>query len=251
VLFDLRSGKRRRAVQIVYSLLAVSFLIGFVFFGVGTGGLGSISDIFGGGGSSSGSLSSQYDDQINAANARLAKDPRNEQALLRLAKYEYLKGKQGITQDPTTGQPSVSQDAHTELGRAADAWTKYLRVTNKPDATVAALLVNAFIFLNDASGAARTEAIVAADQPSQNSYGTLAIFRYLGGDIPAGDAAAKKAENLAPKSVRKQVSKQLATYRKQGLKLKKQQAKAAKSAPPPTTPGANPLQSPFGGVGGP
>ena len=51
MLFDLRSGKRRRMVQIVYSLLAVSFLIGFVFFGVGTGGIGSISDLFVGGGS--------------------------------------------------------------------------------------------------------------------------------------------------------------------------------------------------------
>ena len=33
------------------------------------------------------------------------------------------------------------------------------------------------------------------------------------------------------------------------MKAKKQLAKAQKNAPSPTTPGANPLQSPFGGVG--
>ena len=62
MLFDLRSGKRRRVVQVVYSLLAASFLIGFVIFGVGTGGLGSIADIFNG--SSGESASSAYDRQI-------------------------------------------------------------------------------------------------------------------------------------------------------------------------------------------
>ncbi len=47
VLFDLR-GKRRRLVQVVYSLLAAIFLIGFVFLGIGVGSaLGSIFDLFG------------------------------------------------------------------------------------------------------------------------------------------------------------------------------------------------------------
>ena len=53
-----------------------------------------------------------------------------------------------MTQDPTTGQTSVSTDAHTALGESADAWTKYLRVNKgKPDAGTAAQVVNAFIFL--------------------------------------------------------------------------------------------------------
>ena len=67
----------------------------------------------------------------------------------------------------------------------------------------------------------------------------------------AGDAAAKKAESLAPKAQRKQISSQLGAIRKQAVKIKKQQAKAQKNAPPATTPGANPLQNPFGGVGRP
>ena len=91
--------------------------------------------------------------------------------------------------------------------------------------------------------------IVAEKTPSQNSYGTLALILYQTGDIAAGDAAAKKAESLAPKSQRKQVKDQLDQFHKQAVKLKQKQAKVQKNAPPATSPGASPLQSPLGGAG--
>jgi hypothetical protein len=238
MLFDLR-GKRKRAVQVVYASLAVIFLVGFVGFSIGSGNApGGLLDAIGlGNGGSGGSLSTQFDSQINSANAQLAK-------------YEYFKGKQGVAQDPTTGQVSVSQDAHTELGRSADAWAKYLKVNKgKPDAGAAAYMVQVYYLLNDAPGAAKAQGIVAQKTPSAGSYGQLAFYSYAAFDIPAGDAAAKKAESLAPKAQRKQTTQQLAAIRKQAVKIKKQQAKAQKNAPPPTTPGANPLQNPFGGVG--
>ncbi len=53
----------------------------------------------------------------------------------------------------------------------------------------------------------------------------------------------------APKPQRGEIEKQLGEIRKQAVKLKKQQAKAQKNAPAPTTPGADPLQSPFGAPG--
>jgi hypothetical protein len=246
VLFDLQ-GKRRRLVQIVYSLLAASFLIGFVFFGVGTGGIGSISDLFGG--SSSSSTTSQFDGQINAANTQLQKNPKDTQALLKLAENEWFKAKTGVASDPNTGQPtSISQDAHTDLGTSADAWAKYLTVNKgKPDAGVAAEMVQVYLLLSDASGAAKAQRIVAESTPTSNSYGSLALVLYEGGNIGAGDAAAKKAESLAPKAQRLQLKTQLDQIRTQAVKAKKQQAKAQKNAPPPTTPGASPLQSPLGG----
>jgi hypothetical protein len=252
VLFDLR-GKRKRLVQVSYTLLAAIFLLGFVGLGIGGGGnsAGGIFDAIGlGGDGSGGSLDAQYDDQINNANDRLAKNPNDTAALLKLSKYEYYKAKPGVTQDPTTGAPSVSEDAHTELGKSADAWNKYLRLNKgKPNASVASQIVNTFIFLNDAAGAARTQAIIAAAQPSQNSYGNLAIYRYFSGDISGGDAAAHKAVGEALKAQRKDVERGLEEYRKQAVKAKKQLAKAQKNAPSPTTPGASPLQSPFGGAG--
>ena len=157
MLFDLR-GKRKRLVQVSYTLLAAIFLVGFVGLGIGVGNSpGGILDAIGlTGNGSSGSLTSAYDSQIDNANQQLAKNPKDSDALAKLSLNEYLKAKAGITQDPTTGQTSVSSDAHTALGESADAWTKYLRFhKGKPDAGTAAQVVNAYIFLNDASGAAR------------------------------------------------------------------------------------------------
>jgi len=252
VLFDLR-GKRKRVVQVAYAALAAIFLVGFVGFSIGSGNApGGLFDAIGLGGDSGsgGSVSSQFDNQIDAANKQLAKNPKDTTALLRLARAEYQKGKTGVTQDPSTGQISVSADAHTELGNAADAWSKYLKLNKgQPNATAAAELVNAYILLNDAKGAAQTQEIVAANQPSASSYGALARFRYYLGDISGGDAAAKKAESLAPKAIRDQTHQTLQAYRKQGIQLQKRLAKAKKNAPPPTTPGANPLANPLGGLG--
>ena len=82
MLFDTSSPGRKRVIRIVYSLLAALFLIGFVGFGVGGN--------FSGGGildatrdhrlddsSTSDAFSQQIDDQ----EAKVAKDPRNENAL--------------------------------------------------------------------------------------------------------------------------------------------------------------------------
>jgi hypothetical protein len=251
VLFDLR-GKRRRVVQVVYATLAALFLVGFVGFSIGSDAPGGLFDAFGVGGSgdSGGSLSDQYDEQIDNANAQLAKDPKDAAALLRLSKFEFYKARQGVTQDQTTGEISVSEDAHTELGEAVDAWEKYLKVNKrKPSPSIAAQMVQAYYFLNDAQGAAEAQRIVAENQPSSGSYGQLAYYLYLGGDISGGDRAASRAEAEAPKAQRGQIKRQFVQIRKAAVKYKKQLAKAQKNAPSPTTPGAGPLQSPFGGVG--
>jgi len=244
VLFDLR-GKRRRLVQVVYSLLAASFLIGFVFLGIGTGGIGSLSDLFGGG--SGASTSSQFDSQISTAQAQLKMDPKDTAALLKLAENEWFKAKSGVSQDPNTGQISgISADAHTALGQSADAWAKYLKVNKgKPDAGVANEMTQVYVLLNDASGAAKAQQVVAADQPNQNTYGTLALYLYAGGNIGAGDAAARKSVSMAPKSVQTQVKQQLDQTRAQAVKLKKQQAKAQKKAQNSPNPSGEPLTSPF------
>lgn len=252
MLFDLR-GKRRRLVQVVYSLLAASFVIGFVFFGIGTGGGGGLSDLFGGGGG--GSTSSQFDDQIDAASQQLSANPRNTAALLRLAENEWFKAKSGVEQDPNTGQiTGISDEAHTDLGQSADAWAKYLKYNKgKADAGVAAEMVQVYSLLNDPSGAVEAQRIVAVKTPSQNSYGSLAIYLYFAGEIAGGDAAAKKALDLSPKVQRLQVKNQLDQIRQQALKDKKRQAKAQKQAQKNpsagTAPGTPPLQSPFGGTG--
>jgi hypothetical protein len=246
VLFDLRTGKRRRLVQIVYGGLAVSFLLGFVIFGVGSGGIGSLSDLFGGG--SGGSSSNPFSQQIDQAQQRVDKNPKDENALLSLARYHYLTGQSELEQPTSpTAPPTVTDASHAELVQAVDAWTKYLKVTDKPDPGVAGQIAQGYALLNDATGAAAAQEIFAKARPSQNSYGQLALYRYANGDIPGGDEAGKQAVALAPKSTRKQLEKQLASFSKQAKKFQKQQAAAAKAGAGSS--GSQGIQNPFGGLG--
>jgi hypothetical protein len=248
VLFDLRTGKRRRVVQVVYSLLAASFLIGFVLFGVGTGGIGSLSDLFGGGGGSS-STSSAYDPQINHAKAQLKKDPQDEQALQNLVRYQLLAGQTGVSQSDPTQPPTVSDDGAADFASASDAWTRYLKVAKKPDPALASQMAQVdFQFLNDASGAARAQQIFADAQPSANTIGTLAIYQYAAGNQKAGDASAKQAVAKSPKASRNQVKSQLTSIKKRAQKFFAAQKAAAKASGGSQGAGASQLQNPFGGL---
>ena len=253
MLFDLR-GKRRHLVQVSFAMLALLFLVGFLGFGIGVGGgPGGIFDALGisNSSNSSGSATGVYQDHIDKANAKLAKNPKDTQALLTVVNNEYLLAKSGVSQDPNTGQITVTNDAHTNLGDAADAWNKYLKVNKgKPDLNAAFNMVNAYVILNDGNGAIKTQEVIAKAQPSPQSYGQLAFFQYLTGDIAGGDQSRDKALSQASKTQRKQLDTQLTQARKQGLQVQKQQQQAKKQGGgATTTPGANPLQSPFGGFG--
>ena len=63
MIFDLKSGKRRRVVQVVFGFLAFIFFISFVGFGIGSDVTGGIFDALGIGGGSS-SSDPQYEQQI-------------------------------------------------------------------------------------------------------------------------------------------------------------------------------------------
>ena len=243
MLFDLR-GKRKRVVQVSYVILALIFVVGFLGFGIGVGGgPGGIFDALGiSNSSNTGSGTAQFQDNNDT------------QALLKLAENEYLLGKEGVTVDQSTGQITITNEAHTQLGAAADAWTKYLHVNkNTPDTRTAFDMVNVYVILNDADGAAKTQEIIAKDQPSAQSYGQLAYFQYAGGDIKGGDASRDKAFSMASGAQRKQLEGSLKQARSTGIKVQQAQKKAQQQAQkqsggPSGTPGTNPLQTPFGGA---
>ena len=248
MLFDLR-GKRKRVVQVVYVMLAGIFLIGFIGLGIGVGGgPGGIFDALGiGGGTNSSSGSSAFADQLSKAQERVQKHPKDEQALLTLTRYEYLTGQSQLgAPDSTTGVPTLTDDAQSEFSRAVDDWARYLAVADKPDPAVASQIAQAFVYLNDATGAAKAEAIFAKARPSQNTYGTLALYLYADGQIPAGDAAAKKAIALAPKASRKGLQKQFASLHKRAVKQKQAQ-KSTNASGGKKNPGEA-LQNPFSGL---
>ncbi len=250
MLFDLKSGKRRRVVQVVFGFLAFIFFISFVGFGIGSDVTGGIFDAIGLGGGSS-SNDPQYEEQIDDAEATLDTDPDNQKALLDLVRYHYLSAtSSGVETDPTTGQTSISEEAHTELEQAAQAWTDYLKTDPKTtDLNTAANAAQVFVLLGDAEGAAGAQAIVAENGPkSAAAYGQLAFYYYAAGEMKKGDEAAKQAVAAAPASDADQIEKNLASLRKQAVKqqeaIKEQQEQGGAEA------GEQQLQDPFGGLGG-
>jgi tetratricopeptide (TPR) repeat protein len=247
VLFDLKSGKRRRVVQVVFGSLAVLFAVGFLGFGIGgeTGG-GGILDAVGLGGSD-GSSNAQFDEEIEDAEARVEADPKDDKALLELAEIRYQAGQFELEADPETGQAVLTEGARTNFEASLDAWERYLDLKpDKPDPGVAALAAQAYVQLGDAEGAATAQEIVAEDNPSAGTYGNLALYRYAAGDIRGGDEAAELAVQEAEPAQRKTVETQLAQLSERAQEIQEQAEKAAKEdgaegAPP---------QDPFGDLGG-
>ena len=226
MIFDLKSGKRRRVVQVVFGFLAFVFFISFVGFGIGSNASGGIFDALGIGGGSNSSSDPQYEQQIEDAQSALETNPNDTRALLDLTRYHYLSAQQGISTDTSTGQTSISDDASAELEDAVAAWQRYLKTDPpKPSVDVANNAVQAYVQLNDAEGAAEAQRIIAEAQKSAPAYSQLAIYLYFEPDIKAGEAAAKQALAASDPASRKQLQKTLDAYAAQAEKFQKQLAK--------------------------
>ncbi|MGZ8666142.1 MAG: hypothetical protein ACXWZM_03400 [Solirubrobacterales bacterium] len=252
MVFDIR-GRRRNVVKVVYAALAV--LMGLSLLTVV--GPVSIGDVFGGG--STGSVTSNLDDQAAAIEKKLNKQPQNEGLWLSLARTRFSAGSTLAQTDPSTGQTVLSEDASGEFRQGAKAWNSYLELhPQPPNPNVAQLAANASFTLAQNStsypeayknlrDAAAAQAVVAAARPSAGTYSNLAAFSYLAGDFKGGDAAASKAAAEVPAAQRKNVKKSLAAYRKQGEQLKTQQKIAAQAQ---QGQGKQKLENPVGGLAG-
>ena len=247
MLFDLSSPGRKNVIRVVYGVLALLFLVGFVGFGIGgeIGGGGLIDSITGGGGDSN--TAEQYEQQIEDAESALEANPEDPKALVRLAQYRVLSGQAQLDVDEATGQPSLTEESRGEFEAGVDAWTRYLATDpEKPDVATAGPVVQAYVLLGDADGAAQTQEILAEANPSGNAYYLLAYYRYADFDFKAGDEASELAVKEAKPSQKKATEKQLAELREQAVK----QQKAIEKQPDAGS-GAPGLQSPFGGLGDP
>ncbi|MBA2241089.1 MAG: hypothetical protein H0W09_07605 [Solirubrobacterales bacterium] len=244
MLFDLRSGKRRRVVQVVFSFLALIFAVGFIGFGIGGDVSIDPAELFGGG---SGEASSTYDEQIENAEQALAEDPEDERALLNLAEYRYLAGRESIGFDEETGQTEVTDEARSEIDQALDAWETYLASDpKKPDVSTADQMVQAYFLIGDFGGAAAAQEVIADQDDSVQNLYSLAYYRLADLDLAAGRKAADEAIAAASGSERKQLEKALGQLETQVAAEKKriaQQATGGQAA------GEEALQDPFGGLG--
>jgi hypothetical protein len=259
MLFDLR-GRRKRVIQVVYAMLALLMGGGLIFFGIGTGsGNGGIANLLGNGGSSSGSGSAIFDEQIQRIQSKLAKDPRDETLVGQLTRARYNAGNIQIQYDPNTGAPtSIPTSATEEFRKSGDAWRRYIKLNPKePSANVAQLAAKALLysastattapdFSHSIDTAVQAQAIFARARPSLNSYLTLSQYSFFAGDFEAGDAAAHKAQQEAPKAQQAAVKQAVGQYRTQGKQIEKQIKAASKFNP--GAGGKQALESPLGGL---
>jgi tetratricopeptide (TPR) repeat protein len=261
VLFDLKSGKRRRVVQIVFGFLAFIFFISFVGFGIGSDVSGGIIDAIGlGGNGGSDDASSQYEQQIDEAEKKLEADPKNEQALADLARYRFLSGQENLSFDEATGVATLTEETRSEWNSALDSWERLLKQDPKQvDPQVAGQMVCAYVpplpvcqvqapaDAIDLGGAAQTQRIVAEQDDGPGGYTQLAAFLFFDGDVKGGQEAADEALARAEPNQRERLQRELDKLEKDAAEyVKAQQAASAGGAE-----GDEPqLQNPFGGLGG-
>jgi tetratricopeptide (TPR) repeat protein len=252
MLFDLK-GRRKRFIQVSYVILAVLFAIGLVGFGIGGATSGGLFDALGGGGG--GGSSDTFEKQVAKLERSVRAQPKNEKAWAALARAEYQVATTGGDYDNQTG--AFKEGALDELRRSTRAWERYLKLEpRKPDATVAAIMVQVYGTLLQSGGgvdalgslkqAARAQEIVAEARPSPIAYFNLASIEYLVGRIAAGDRAADEAISRTPKDQRNTVRAQIDEVRKRGLKIKRETKKADEQAAAAAKEAAKSGQDPFG-----
>ncbi len=250
MLFEL-GGKRKRLIQVIYVCLAVLMAVALVGFGIGGGTSGGIFDALGIGGDS-GSSSPQYDAQIQRAEDALQADPKDEKALITLARTNFLAG-QAATEQDAQGRVTLTDETLARYRDATDAWERYVKTDpKKADDGVAALMIQAYTALTgtdpatvqqDLDQALRASQIVAEARPSFGTYLQLATYAYYAGDEAAGRAAEQKALQEAPDSTSKnQVKQQVKQAKAQGASIQKAIKQSA--------PDQSQLQDPLGGLGG-
>lgn len=277
MLFDLQSPGRRNLIRVVYAILALLLGGGLIFFGIGGSGGGFFSDVGGGGGGDGGN---PFEDQIDDAEARLQQNPQDTAALAELVQLNYQAGSNQIEVDQESGTQSLTEDGEQRLREGADAWDRYLKLSQKsgqPPATgVSSIAVQTFSVLADASfsqalsstsgtdaldnvndattgwtDAAEAQRILADAQPAAQAYANLAFFLYRAGDIAGGDQAAARATQEAAANERQAIEQQLKQTKTEGeqlasaiAQLEKEQQQTSQATGGAT--GGNPLE----GIGG-
>jgi hypothetical protein len=209
MLFDLR-GRRRRAVQVTYLLLALLMGGGLVLFGVGGDVSGGLLDAFKGGGGSSGD--SALKDKIDKQEERLQKNPQNVVLLQSLVRDYYALA----TQTRQSGANAFPPEGKDDLRQAGAYWTRYANVADKPNPATAgyALQIYDTGALNKPKDAQKAAQILAQAQNDTPSYLRLVAYAARAGDTRTAGLAAQKAVDLAPKAQKKLVKKQADALKK-------------------------------------
>lgn len=264
MLFDLRGGRRRSMVKVVYAVLAV--LMGAsLFLTVGPLNIGELFSNTG----STGGAAEPFEEQAERIQAKLRRDPGDEQLLVSLARSQILAGNSLLSLE-------ASEDdlvrALQQYQQASNTWSEYLKAAKEPSASTAQLMAPALVTLAERSrslpeaatnieAASEAQQIVARQRPTVNSLTTLALYTYFTGDYAAAEKTEAEAIGMArEKFQREQIEKQLGEVKKNAKKFQQQlkQAEASTKAAAKGNGGApeslqspsNPLSGAFGGTSG-
>ena len=209
MLFDLR-GRRRRAVQVTYLMLALLMGGGLVLFGIGGDVSGGLVDAFKSG--DSGGDNSQLEERIERNETRLAASPANEALLAALVRDNFALASARLESGATEFPP----EAKADLRKASTYWVRYVEAVDKPSDSLARLALQIYdpAGLDQPKQAQRAMQIVAERQNDFQAYLALVQRAVTAGDTRTADLAGQKAVDLAPKDLRKQVEKQVEQLKK-------------------------------------
>ena len=209
MLFDLR-GRRRRAVQVTYLMLALLMGGGLVLFGIGGDVSGGLVDAFKSG--DSGGDNSQLEERIERNEKRLAASPANEALLAALVRDNFALASARLESGATEFPP----EAKADLRKASTYWVRYVDAVDKPSDSLARLALQIYdpAGLDQPKQAQRAMQIVAERQNDFQAYLALVQRAVTAGDTRTADLAGQKAVDLAPKDLRKQVEKQVEQLKK-------------------------------------
>jgi hypothetical protein len=209
MLFDLR-GRRRRAVQATYLMLALLMGGGLVLFGIGGDVSGGLVDAFKS--EDSGGDNSQLEERIERNETRLAASPANEALLAALVRDNFALASARLESGATEFPP----EAKADLRKASTYWVRYVDAVDKPSDSLARLALQIYdpAGLDQPKQAQRAMQIVAERQNDFQAYLALVQRAVTAGDTRTADLAGQKAVDLAPKDLRKQVEKQVEQLKK-------------------------------------
>jgi len=215
MLFDLRGRGRRRTVRIIYSGLALLFLVGFVGFGVGVGGggQGGLLNALTGNEGSGGAV---YASQIKKYKKLIKEKPTDAAAWVSLTTAQLHEA--GSEEYFSSATNQYTSKGKALLVEVASSWNSYLALNPEhpnPELAEKMLAVFGEEGLNQPAAAVQVlQIVIATKPPSEQRYAALAEYSYKAHNTREGDLAAAKAVSLAPAAQRKQLKTELELLKK-------------------------------------
>jgi hypothetical protein len=239
MVFDIR-GRRKNVVKVVYAILAILMAASLML----VVGPAPLSELFGIEDSVE-SAADQFEDQTERIEQKLKKDPQNADLLLSLTRAHVNAGNSLATSNSETEAIEFTPEARRQLEEGSEAWARYLKAVDEPNAGAAQLVAQTeFTLAQSGSGiaeikasilaAAAAQQIVAEARPSLGSLSTLAIYRYYSFDFKGAEKARAEAAKFANTKFEREnlgneldsIEKRAREFQKEVVRIEKAEAKA-------------------------